>query len=747
MLAYPKLKVGFQYSTVLPDFDFETYSEAGYKWDEKTNRWESPNGNNVKGLSCVGVVKYSEHPSTEVLCMSYNLKNGNGAKLWTPNDPPPQDLFDHLNTGGIIEAWNCAFEFWIWNNVCTKKYKWPTLLRWQLRDAMAKSRAFGLPGKLANAGEVLNTTFKKDASGTRLLSRFSVPQNPTIKNPVKRIFLKSDPEGTEALYKYNLRDIEAEAEISSQVPDLCGSEFEFWLFDQLINERGVQLDIENVENCIYIIEEAYRRYNLELSKITNGAVNAVTELPKIKKWCESWGFTFKSLDEEAINSALSREDVPENIKNVFKIRLFLGSSAVKKLYAMRNQVSSKNRLHELFIYHSARTGRAAGGGVQPQNMPNSGLEVALCQYCWRHYKRPDIEHLCPFCLKNNSPVKKHEWNAKAVEDVLNIVRTRSLDLLELYYTNPIDAIYGCLRGLFIAAPGYDLICSDYSAIEAVVLAALAKEDWRLEVFRTHGKIYEMSASKITGIAFEEFEKYYKENNKQHHPMRKKIGKVAELASGYQGWIGAWKQFGADEFFNDEEIKQAILAWRKASPKIVEFWGGQFKYGTPNLHGLEGAAIKSVMLNNGEKISYNGISYFVDNDILYCELLSGRYITYHKPRLEPADYGRKGYQLTYETWNTNPKYGSIGWVRIPTYGGKLTENVVQATARDILAHAIINLHKSGYPVVLHIHDEIVSEIPENFGSLEEFESIMSTLPAWASNWPIRAAKGWRGKRYR
>ena len=226
---------------------------------------------------------------------------------------------------------------------------------------------------------------------------------------------------------------------------------------------------------------------------------------------------------------------------------------------------------------------------------------------------------------------------------------------------------------------------------------------------------------------------------------RKLGKTAELASGFQGWIGAWKAFGADKFFSDEEIKKSILSWRAASPKIVEFWGGQIKDWYPHCYGLEGAAIQAV-LYPGTKFEYRGISYQVKNDTLFCQLLSGRYLTYHKPILRSSDRKQDTYSLSYEGWNTNPKNGAIGWIRMDTYGGKLTENVVQATARDILAHAIVNLERNNYPVVLHVHDEIVAEVPENFGSVEEFESIMGLMPPWAADWPIKAKGGWRGKRY-
>jgi DNA polymerase len=332
------------------------------------------------------------------------------------------------------------------------------------------------------------------------------------------------------------------------------------------------------------------------------------------------------------------------------------------------------------------------------------------------------------------------------------------ELAELY-ENPLDAVGGCLRGLFTAAPGHDLICSDFSAIEAVVIAELAGESWRQEVFRTHGKIYEMSASKITGIPFEEFERYPAEHDGADHPLRKKIGKVAELASGYGGWIGAWKAFGADKYFqSDTEIRDKILAWRAQSPAIVELWGGQVREDPPGsyqfrreLYGLEGAAVRAI-LDPWVVCPYGSISYHVSphDDTLYCELPSGRNLVYHRPRLvETIDRYSKYpiYQITYEGWNNDYRRGSRGWMRLDTYGGKLAENVTQAVARDLLAYSMLAVEAAGYPIVLHVHDEIVSEVPTGFGSVEEFERIMSQTPPWAAGWPVRAAGGWRGRRYR
>ena len=220
------------------------------------------------------------------------------------------------------------------------------------------------------------------------------------------------------------------------------------------------------------------------------------------------------------------------------IRAAIGSAAVKKTYAMRNQCGPDGRLHDLFSYHAARTGRCTGNGPQPTNLPNSGPDVLRCSGCCRHYGR--TLDTCPWCglpghQTSDGGSELVEWNADATEDALEVIATRSLDALLYFFGEGLPIISACLRGLFISAPGHDLICSDYSSIEAVVLAEIAGESWRREVFQTHGRIYEVSAAKITGIPFDEAVR---------HPKRK-LGKIAELASGYGAWIGGWKAFGAD----------------------------------------------------------------------------------------------------------------------------------------------------------------------------------------------------------
>lgn len=346
--------------------------------------------------------------------------------------------------------------------------------------------------------------------------------------------------------------------------------------------------------------------------------------------------------------------------------------------------------------------------------------------------------------------RKVEWGAEAAEDALAAIATRNLATVELMFGDAMLAVSGCLRGLFVAAPGHDLICADYSAIEAVVTAMLAHEPWRIEVFRGHGKIYEASASQTFKISLDEILGYPALHNGSHHPLRKK-GKVTELALGFLGWIGALRVMGFTG--TDEEAKEIILAWRAASPAIVYLGGGQRLNWQPYLHGLEGMAVLATQ-NPGQRFPVmrldgipSGISYIMEGDVLYCELLDGSHLVYHRPRLKNSAQTWRGLELSYEGWNTNPKMGGAGWQRMNTYSGKLLENVVQATANRILRHSQSNLEAAGYPIVQHVYDENVSEVPHGFGSCEEYVAIMNRMPSWAADWPIRAAGAWRGRRYR
>jgi DNA polymerase len=748
--AFQQLQAGCSVTTALPSLDVETFSQAGYFFNNLKERYQSL-VKNSPGLKGVGAAVYAEDPSTELLLLSFDLRDGKGVQLWVKGMDPPEVLFRHIRSGGLLESHNAGFEFLIWHYVCHLRLGWPALPLEQQRCSMAKAQAFSLPGKLDKLTEVLNTEIKKNKDGTRLIRIFTIPRSPTKHDKRQRIQLIDKPNDAFKFCLYNIDDVRSESEVSSRCPDLSPFELEVWKTSQRINMRGVLVDVEALENCISIFEQAREKYTTELKQLTCGAVSTVDEVENMRDYLAAHGVKVPGVDKDIVKETLKRADLPFNVRRVLLIRQWLAMASVKKLNAINRRRCSDDRLRDLFNYYGALTGRWSGSGVQPQNLASSGPVVDRCESCG-HFQARGRDR-CLWC--NGLEVQKAEWCLEAAEDVLTVVKGRSLSVLEYYFKDALKALSGCLRALFIAKPGHDLICSDYSAIEAVVLAELAGETWRQEVFRTHGKIYETTAAKITRVPFEEILEH-KERTGQHHPHRKPLGKIPELASGYQGWIGAWKQFGADEFFDtDAEIKAAILKWREDSPAIVEFWGGQWRkdphrwHFTQEFFGIEGAAVCAV-LNPGQAYQCRSITYQVKDDVLYCRLPSGRLLTYHEPRLtvDRDNYSQEQiFKLSYMGWNSDSTKGPVGWLRIGTYGGKLVENITQAVARDILANALVNVEAAGFPVVLHVHDELVVEVPKKIGSIEEIEAIMMKLPAWCSDWPIKAAGGWRGLRYR
>lgn len=735
--------------------DFETYSEAGQVWDEASRSWKAPAGSTKKGLAAVGTCAYAEHPTTEVLTLSYRLPGDAVKSRWRPGLPPPFRLFAYIAAGGLIEAHHSMFEFAIWHYVCRPLYGWPELPLSQMRCSMAKAHVNNLPGALANLTDVLPVKLVKDPDGKRLLNKFSVPQKPTIKRPTTRIRPEDDPEDAERLYAYCDRDIDAEDEASGLMMPLSVDELRFWQLDQRINWRGVGVDRQSVRNMIAVLEQAVEKYGEECRQITGGI--KPSEVQQLRGWLLARGVHTDSLDAEALDEALSRQDLPPDARRVIEIRQLVGSASVKKLYAFERSANTDNRVRNVIVHHGARTGRPTGELVQPLNMPKAGPTLVYCETCGRPSKFPPV--VCPWCGTPMPPLsKRYKWpdvpkgyTANPVDHVQEIMASRDLETVEYFFGDALLAISGCMRGMIWADEGNDLLASDYSAIEAVVTAVLSGCQWRIDAFKAKKDIYLVSCAKMNlGFTYEDYKIYYDENG-SHHWHRQKKGKVAELALGFGGWLAAWRQFDPDGL-TDEEVKATILAWRAASPEIVEMWGGQAR-GRPwdpdyrlERFGFEGAFVNAIQYPS-QVFTSHGIKFYMRGDALIIRLLSGRELTYHQPRLWPSDRGAGLLDITYMTWNSNPKYGPVGWVAMKTYSGRIAENIIQATAHDIQRYAIEAQEAAGYPIVLHVYDENIAEVPTGFGSLEEFEAIMSTMPPWAAGWPVRASGGWRGRRYR
>lgn len=707
-------------ATVLPSLDFETFSAAGYDWDAQKRRLVSLTGmsDQKMGLKATGVRPYVEHATFRLLSLAYDLHDLFGPVAWWPgsNDCALDPLFAYVRSGGRMAVYNAEFEWTVWAYYCVPVLGWPAITLDQLDDTMAKAKRWGYPASLANLGSVLNLNTQKDKEGKRLLDKFSMPRNPT-KADGRLVVLPSDePAEFDKLVSYNLTDIAAEAEAAQRIPDLSERERATWLADQRINDRGVAVDVAGLEACISIVDQAHAKYNGELIAMTGCEAS---EVAKLQAWLGSQGVECFDLTDESVQHLLSKP-IPPNAHRALQIRSMLGSASVKKLWAIRAQLSAAGRVHGLFSYAGARTLRWSGQGPQPQNLYSGA------------------------------------WHTpNEVSEALAVIATKSLAEVEAKYGNAIDVVNNVLRSLFVAAPGHVLLCSDYSAIEGVITAALAGEQWRMDVFNTHRKIYEASGAKIMGLPLQMLLDH-KKTTGQHHPARK-LGKFAELASGFGGWVGAWLNFGAGEFLSEDEIKKAILAWRAASPMIVELWGGQtrgrFDNARPECFGLEGAAVKAIKYA-GAAFTYRDIAFQMSGSALYMRLPNGELRIYHEAHLRPSqrNYSHPWeYEIFFKGWNSNPLKGALGWVEMKLYGGLITENVVQSCAREIQAAAIVRLERAGYPIVLHTHDEIAAEVPMvEFGSgrksLDQFEALMGEREDWFSGWPILASGGWANPFY-
>ena len=654
---------------MIATIDFETYSASDYNTSIK-GKW---------GLPETGACVYSEHESTDIVSLAYKFQDG--VKIWFPGEPYPQDLFTHILKGGLVEAWNVGFERWIWENVAVKKYNFPEIPFFSYRCCMAKAKHFSMPASLDEISKVLNLQNKK-LSGKKLIDKFCKPSKKIL-----RTYLLQDQDSLNFI-EYNKKDVEAEFEASHILPELSNVELKFWQLDQKINKRGIGIDVEAVDGALKMLPIIYEHYNKKTAELTESKVTSLFQVARIKQYCLEQGFALSSLSKPALEKILQDAKIPKKVSQLLEYRLLTCSTTVKKIPKIKKQLSKKGRIHDNFSYYGAHTGRATGLGVQVQNLPQGNSKI--------------FASALPYILAS---------------DVFNA---------EQKFGNVVKMLSDCLRGFIKAKEGYEFICSDYSAIEAVVLACLAGEDWRVEVFRTHGMIYELSASKVLSIPFKDFLDFKNKYN-ENHPARK-IGKILDLAFGYAGGVGAYlKAMGDKNDIEDGEIERLKQSWRQSNSKITKFW-----------HKMK-EGFETALKNPGIAYSYRAITFLCKNNAIYCKLPSGRNLVYHEPKLKDGDLSYSGTRKG--KWVNN----------IKLHGGVLTENIVQAVSRDILMYALYNLEKAGYEIVMHVHDEAIAEVPLEWGSVEEFESIMNSLPRFCvyddgMPWPIKAKGGWKNQRF-
>jgi DNA polymerase len=620
-------------------------------------------------LKKAGVYKYAESPDFEILLFGYSI-DGREIRVvdLASGENLPEEVLRALKDPGITKwAFNSQFE-----RICLSR--WLGLSHSQYLDtrswkcSMVWSAYMGLPLSLEGVGAVLGLEKQKLAEGKDLIKYFCTPCRPTIANGQRTRNLPChDPVRWEQFKAYNARDVEVEIAIKKKlakfpVPNSVWEEFHL---DQEINDRGVTLDMTLVQNAIKA-DGSTRTEILERMKNLTGLENP-NSVQQLKEWLKERGLETDTLGKKAVADLIKR--APKPLEEVLLLRQQLAKSSVKKYQVMENVACRDNRARGLFQFYGAnRTGRWAGRLLQPQNLPRNDM--------------PDLK------------------------EARDLVCSGNISALKLLYDSVPELLSQLIRTAFIPKNGCKFIVADFSAIEARVIAWLAKERWRNEVFATGGDIYCASASKM-------FKVPVVKNGVNGHLRQK--GKISELALGYGGSIGALKAMGALEMgLTEEELQPLVTTWRAANLNIVRFWWD-----------VDRAAMRAVRERTPTEIQ--GIRFYYQSGMLFITLPSRRRLVYVKPRIGTNRFGSDC--VTYEGTGVARR-----WERVESYGPKFVENVVQAISRDLLSHAMKNLKH--LPIVMHIHDEIVIEAPREV-STEEICQVMSETPPWAKELLLRA----------
>lgn len=622
-----------------------------------------------------GVYAYVESPKFEVLMIAYSIDGSPVATLDLKNETQDgldlilMDLEIHLEDPKVIKrAFNANFE-----RTCLAKHFNRPMKPKEWRCTMVDSTRVGLPASLQKCGEVLNIEKAKDISGKQLIRYFSVPCKPTKANGGRTRNLPShDPEKWNAFLKYCARDVEAEMEIADKIKSFEVSDFEqgLWSLDQMINDRGILLDTDLVAGAVALDIKAKVEDTLRAKRLTG--IDNPNSQQQLLKWFNDEGADIDNVRKDTIVDVYKHHS--GKLKQMAALRLDLSKTSVKKYTKMDMMACDDGRVRGAFQFFGAsKTGRWAGRGVQLQNLT------------------------------------KHKLSDTQLDIARQLIKEQDFDTLDIIFKESSQSLLSQLvRTAFIAPPGHSFYVSDFSAIEARVIAWYAQEKWRLQVFKTHGKIYEASASQMFSVPIEDITK--------DNPLRQK-GKVSELALGYQGGPGALKAMGALEMgLHEDELQGLVDTWRESNPQIVQFWKA-----------LQTAAIE--LIQSREPQYTHGLKFYMKKGFMMIELPSGRSLAYPKPRLKQNRWG--GQAIVFKGLDERNQ-----WTDIDTYGGKLVENVVQATARDILGISMIRLHKKGYSIIGHVHDEVIIEAPEG-QSIEVIEDIMGLPVEWAKDLPLAA----------
>lgn len=708
----------------------------------------------VTDLKKSGVYRYAEDPTTAPWGFSWLIEGMNQPQTWRPGYPDPVPLLDHIRQGGRFVAHGAQFERTIWNEVLVPRFvpHWPKLTIEQQDCTMARAAAIAMPQDLDRLGIALNTHQKKDRDGGVLMKKMAKPRKFL---PDGSIEWWDTPENRDRLEAYQQQDVRTEVEADQLLPPLTADEKEAWDLDQKINERGVYIDVSRIAKLASLVDLAQKAADAEMRRLTNRAVPKCTTVGQIISWLDARGIPCESLKKQQLDDYIFiaynlNDDL--TAKAVIELRQSASKTSTKKYSAMLLCVSRDGRIRGLLNYHGATTGRWAGRLVQPHNFPR---------------------------LDEDEDVVNVEWLHRLLDDP-SIRPPELLEYIEACHgpLEPLRLLSVALRSCIEAAPGNILIGGDFSNIEGRVNAWLANEHWKLQAFRDYDNgtgpdLYRVAYARSFGVDVATVGK----------GPKRQIGKVQELMLGYQGAIGAFfgptvkmspydvsnpvKQATSAEQWERTELEYYVPGtarfdlqvkewcalkimvdnWRAANPNIVQSWWD-----------YQDAAIQAVMTPG--TIVYcggNRVQYYSDTRTLWCILPSGRMLAYNRPRLETTKEirisrrtGEEYEQIKHTVWfeGTNPI--TKQWGPRSLYGGLQCENIVQAVSRDIMYGAMKRSEKAGYPIILTVHDELLTEPSEDLLELcnlnaENFAALMGAGETWTEGLPIAVA-AWQDKRY-
>lgn len=628
---------------------------------------ETKSGNEIK----YGVRKYVDSFDFEILLFAYSIDGGEVEVVdFTKGIDVPLEVNLALTNPSVTKiAFNASFE----RTCISRAMGGIPLPAEQWRDTMIWGMELGLPASLEQMAKYLKVPQQKDSEGKRLIRKYCIPKKDGS------FCEEYDSEDWELFKSYVAQDVRTEMSIAEELAPypIADSEWELWSLDQNINDRGVGIDMDLVRAALLLDEETSAVAKEQLKTLTG--LDNPNSVMQLKKWLGEQGLQVQSLGKEQVSEILSDAETPNLVREALILRQATSNSSIKKYDMLNNATCRDDRIHGILQFYGAtRTGRWAGRLLQVQNLPRGSL-------------------------------KPHE-----LATARDFVKANDMDALDMIWGDVPEVLKSLIRSALIPSDGHEFIVSDFSAIEARVIAWLAGETWVLDTFREGHDIYKATANQMFHLGGVD---------KVDKAMRQR-GKVATLALGYQGGTGALQAMGALKMgIKEDELQGLVNAWRTANPNIVKFW-----------RRVEAAAKRALEFGTKVSLRGTGISFYVRDHFLMIGLPNGRSIAYANATLEDGRIRYEGKSMTSSTFQ-----------KLDTYGGKLVENIVQATARDVLAESMLRLEKLGYKIVAHVHDEVILDVPKGVTNIDEINEQMAINPEWTDGLPLAAA-GFRSDFY-